>query len=44
MDKMVLATQKYLNSMYGGNRGYNSIVEDGETGPLARTAFGWRHL
>ena len=32
MDKMVLATQKYLNSMYGGNRGYNSIVEDGETG------------
>ncbi len=32
MDTMVLKTQRYLNSMYGGNPGYNIIDEDGLTG------------
>lgn len=32
MDEMVLKTQQYLNAMYGSNKGYNVIDEDGQTG------------
>ena len=32
MDTMVLKTQQYLNSMYGGKAGYNPVTEDGLTG------------
>lgn len=32
MDEMVLKTQQYLNSIYGGNAGYNRIDENGRTG------------
>lgn len=32
MDEMVLKTQQYLNAMYGGNKGYDAIDEDGKTG------------
>ena len=29
---MVLKTQVYLNAMYGGNPGYETIPENGKTG------------
>jgi peptidoglycan hydrolase-like protein with peptidoglycan-binding domain len=32
MDTMVLVSQQYLNAMYGGNLGYNTVSEDGQTG------------
>ena len=32
MDTMVLKTQQYLNTMYGGKAGYNPVTEDGLTG------------
>ena len=32
MDEMVQKTQKFLNSMYGGNPLYNKVNEDGVTG------------